>query len=126
MRVADRARGLRDQRERTAGGEPIPMTPAAARLGDQPQRIEPGARSSTAVNVWPCATPNSLIRAIRGCSRLPYARAAADSVAAIAAVAVSSAWNRLTANCRSKPATPNTLARDTVPLGPIPIGSSSW
>ena len=71
------------------------------------------------MNVAPCATPNSLIRAIRGCSRLPYARAAADSACAIAAVAVSSGWNRLTANWRSKPATPNTFARETVPLGPI-------
>ena len=44
---------------------------------------------------------------------------------AIAAVAVSSVWKRLTANWRSKPATPNTFARDTAPLGPIPIGSSS-
>jgi hypothetical protein len=26
---------------------------------------------STEVNVMPCATPNSDIRAIRGCSRLP-------------------------------------------------------
>jgi hypothetical protein len=52
-------------------------------------------------------------------------RAAADSADAIAPT-VSSDANRFTANWRSKPATPKTFARDTMPLGPPPMGSSSW
>ena len=71
VRVADRARGLRDQRERTPGRR-IPLPPS---LDSASRRIMSSpATSSTAVNVWPCATPNSDIRAIRGCSRLPYDR----------------------------------------------------
>ena len=84
------------------------------------------ATISTAVNVCPCATPNSDIRAMRGCSRLPYDRAAADNACAADADVVSSDENRLIANCRSKPATPNTFARHTAPFGPPPIGSNSW
>jgi hypothetical protein len=84
------------------------------------------ATYSTAVNVVPCDTPNSVIRAIRGCSRLPYARAAADSACAAGPVADTSGMNRLIANWRSNPATPNTFARDTVPVGPEPRVSSSW
>ena len=80
MRVADGARGLRDERERAAGGERDAGEPG---LGDSRSTSRP-ATNSTAVNVVPCATPNSDMRAMRGCSRLPYARAAADSACASA------------------------------------------
>ncbi len=52
-------------------------------------------------------------------------RAAADSACADEGAAASSGKNRLIANWRSKPATPKTLARDTEPFGPPPIGSNS-
>ena len=81
VRVTDGARCLRDECECAARRR---SRRRRASLSCIRRNASRPATYSTAVNVWPCATPNSLMRAMRGCSRLPYERAAADSACASA------------------------------------------
>ena len=63
-------------------------SPANRYLLDGDLRLQRNSRTSIGVDQRrrtrrvPCAIPNSLIRAIRGCSSPPYARAAVDSACA--------------------------------------------